>query len=202
MPRISSFIRELAAAAADKGRMKIHEVKIFFSAPNPKTADSADTLNINPKDPTASANFQWVTYQMLFSVDPQAKGEDTVYYIYSVGLNPQGTEELPNKVFESDSDWSGKNKDTPSDVFSPGDVKRAFPSLLRGPNLHPSKVIQTIYVNTGKDDKGKPYSSEEFKRFFDNDFYIVLNPGKRILKNPFGKDIMVDPVKDEEEVTK
>ena len=184
----------MAAEPADN--YKLEGVKIFFSAPNPHRPGS-ETLT-KDKEPSKEANFQWVTYQILFSKDVGRDQPD--YYIYSVGLSPEGKERLPNKVFQSDSNWSGKNKDTPARGVSPGDAKRSFPEVLRGPNLNPAKIVQTVYVNTDESDKGKDYSSEEFKKLFDNNFYIVVDLHSKELKNPFGKMVgMQYPEKTPEE---
>ena len=184
MIALAQRIRKVAEIIKNE-QYHLEEVKIFFSAPNPRKPGS-DTITID-KDKAKEANFQWLVYQILFSVD---EGRDEPkYFIYSVGLEPTGKEKLPNKVFESDSNWSGKNKDNPTKDMTPGDVKRAFPETLKGPNLNPIKSAQTVYVNTDESDKAHVYSSEDFRRFFDNDFYVVLNPQSRELRNPFGKPI-------------
>ena len=183
MIALAEKIRKVAEIIKDE-QYHLEEVKIFFSAPNPRKPGS-ETITIE-KDKAKEANFQWVVYQILFSI-AQEQGSPK-YYIYSVGLEPTGKEKLPNKVFESDSNWSGKNKDNPTKDMMPGDVKRAFPEVLKGPNLTP-KQVQTVYVNTDGSDKAHAYSSEDFNRLFDNDFYVVLNPNSRELRNPFGKQI-------------
>jgi len=159
----------------------LEEVKIFFKAPNPHNP-SSKTLTIG-KAPAQEANFQWVAYQVLFS---KAEGDSPRYYIYSVYLESGGQEKLPNKVFESDSAWSAKNKDRPSVDLSPGDAKREFPEVLKGPELFPAKYAQTVYVNTDPSDRGKEYSDQEFEKLFKNNFYIVLSPHSKELRNPFG----------------
>lgn len=182
---LSDYLRKIA----EKADYRIEGVKIFFSAPKPERPGS-ETLNIK-EDVSKEANFEWIAYQVLFTKG----GSD--YYIYSIDLHPDGREKGPAIVFESDSDWSGENKDNPSKDISSGDIKRAFPQLLKGPDLTPFKKAQTIYVNVHSSDKGKSYSGEEFKKFFDNDFYVVLDKGKD-LKNPFGKTIGIKyPEKEE-----
>jgi hypothetical protein len=180
----ASYLRKIAGVAKDD--YHIEGIKIFFSAPKP-SSPSSENLTLE-KEKAKEANFQWVAYQILFSKPAK---EEPVYYIYSVGLESDGRERLPDKVFESDSNWSGKNKNTPTKDMMSGDVKRTFPKILRGPNLHPDKFAQVVYVNTSDEDKGRSYSSKDFRKFFDNDFYIVLNPRTRDLKNPFGKLIGV-----------
>jgi hypothetical protein len=177
---LPSYIRRLAGV--EKDNFHVEDIKIFFSAPKPESPSSKG-LTVD-KEKSTQANFQWVAYQILFS---KGEKEEPKYYVYSVGLEPDGREKLPDKVFESDSDWSAKNKNTPAKDLIPGDVKRTFPKILRGPNLHPDKFARVVYINTDESDKGHTYSSEDFKRLFDNDFYIILNPHSRELKNPFGK---------------
>jgi len=189
METLSEFIRRYARVLVGQEDFEIEEIKIFFSAPDPKQPGS-ETLTIEKEKP-GEANFQWIAYQVLFT-----KGED--YYVYSVPLNSNGNAKLPDKVFESDSNWSSKSKDRPSKKVSPGDIKRSIPKLLKGPELHPSRDIQTIYINTDHSDKGSSYSSQDFKRLFDNDFYVVLNPKSKELQNPFGDAIGMKYPKDEE----
>ncbi len=181
---LSAYLRKVAGVVKDK--FHVEDIKIFFAAPKPESP-SSESLTID-KDKSAESNFQWVAYQVLFTISDK---EEPKYFIYSVGLESEGREKLPDKVFESDSDWSAKNKNVPTRDMTPGDVKRTFPQILRGPNLHPNKFGQVVYINTDESDKGHSYSSEDFKRLFDNDFYIVLNPRSRDLKNPFGKLIGV-----------
>jgi hypothetical protein len=185
MNSLSEHLYRLAGEISkgpDKEEYHVAGVKIFFSAPDPKQPGS-ETLTVE-KDVSEEANFQWIAYQILFTYK---EDKELTYYIYNVGLSPEGKEKLPNKVFESDSNWSGKNKGNPSVDILVGDVKRALPKLLKEPNLFPSGVGMTIeYINIDKSDKGHSYSKEEFKKNFDNDFYVVLSP-KGTLNNPFGK---------------
>jgi len=176
---LSEYLYRLAGEISKgPGEYHVAGVKIFFSAPNPKQPGS-ETLTVE-KEVSEEANFQWIAYQVLFTYK-----EDS-YYIYNVGLSSDGKERLPNKVFESDSNWSGDKKDNPSREILVGDVKRAFPKLLKGPDLFPPEVGKTIeYINVDKGDKGHSYSIEEFKKYFKNDFYVVLNPKSTQLKNPF-----------------
>ena len=180
---LSDQIKAIYKIAADNYRIK--EIKIFFLAPNPREAGSS-TLNIK-KEVSNEANFQWISFQLLFST------KELKYYIYSIPLETSGKGKPPDIVFESDDDWSGVNKDKPDKKIVPGDIKRMFPKILKGPNLFPARSfpfgIPTNYINVDASDKGNSYSSEEFKKFFDNDFYIVLNPKSKKLENPFGDHI-------------
>lgn len=185
MYSLADYIRKIGAET----EYKIEGIKIFFSAPKPKSP-SSETLDIK-EEKSEGANFEWIAYQVLF-----LKGE--TYYIYNIDLGPNGQEKPPATVFESDSDWSGKKKSIPARDIIPGDIKRAFPRILKGPNLKPWKEAQTIYVNIDESDKGNTYSSEEFKRNFDNDFYIVLNPKSKKLVNPLGELIGMSYPKKEE----
>jgi len=185
MISLSDHIRKIAK----KTNYEIEEIKIFFSAPKPERP-SSETLNIE-KGPAQEANFQWIAYQVLFTKNKSD------YYIYNISLNPDGKEKGPAIVFPSDSDWSGENKNRPAKDITPGDIKRAFPKVLKGPNLFPLREYQTVYVNTHESDKGKSYSGKEFKKFFDNDFYVVVSKSKE-LKNPFGKLIGMKYPKEEE----
>lgn len=185
---VSGYLQILAGEMSkgpDKEEYHIAGIKVFFSAPNPKKP-SSNTLTIK-KEVSDEANFQWIAYQVLFTYKPK-DSKDASYYIYSIDLEPAGTEKPPSKVFESDSNWSGKNKENPSREILPGEIKLALPKILKGPDLFPPEVGKTIeYINVGKDDKGHSYSLQEFKKNFDNDFYIVINPKSSQLKNPFGK---------------
>lgn len=187
---VAGYLQVLAGEISKgpgKEEYHIAGVKAFFSAPNPKNP-SSNTLTIK-KEISGEANFQWVAYQVLFTYK-EKNSKEASYFIYNVSLNPEGTEKLPSKVFESDSNWSGDNKENPSRELLPGEVKRALPRILKGPDLFPPEVGKTIeYVNVGKEDKGHSYSLQEFKKNFDNDFYIVINPKSSQLKNPFGKII-------------
>lgn len=188
MESLSGYIKKFARIIIGQ-EYEIEEIKIFFSAPDPHRP-SGETLTIEKEKP-GEANFQWQFYQALIR-------EGKNYYIYSLPLHPNGSAKLPDKVFESDSDWSSKKKDMPSKDVSPGDIKRTFPKLLKAPDLHPPEEFQTKYVNTDKSDKGESYSSQEFKRLFDNDFYVVLNPKSKELKNPFDDPIGMKYPKEEE----
>lgn len=174
----------------------VEGVRIYFKAPDPKTP-SLETLDLK-KDEASRANFQWVAYQLLFSV---TEGEETQYYIFNYNLTPEGKAEMPAKVFESDSAWSGKNKDTRTSDFTAAEVIGKFPDLLKGPELDPGaldrKKAQAVYINIGssggmaekKAKIAKTYSTQDFKRLFDNNFYVVLNPKSKKLENPLGKAI-------------
>jgi hypothetical protein len=166
-------------------------VKIFFKAPNPKKPGS-ETMTID-KNPAEGANFQWVAYQLLFH-----DGDN--YFIYSADLKPDGSDKGLEKVFESDSAWSGTNKNKPilTGELSSGSIKRMFPELLKGPELHPSpENAPTVeYINVDPSNEGKTYSTEEFKKNFNNNFYVVLSPGVKKL-NPFGVAIGMDAKKAE-----
>lgn len=185
MTELSEMIRKIVAGITREAKYHLEDVKIFFKAPDPHHPGS-ETITIEA-DPAKEANFQWVAYQALFSIS--SGEEDPKYYIYNVGLEPNGVEKLPNKVFESDSSWSAKNKDMPSQDFTPGEAKRTFPEALKGPNMHPEKHVRTTYVNTDASDRAVEYSDKEFKKLFDNLFYVVLNPHSRDLKNPYGRKI-------------
>jgi hypothetical protein len=195
----------------------VEDIKIIFSAPDPEKTTSEQTLTINEKDPSKEQNFQWINYLVLFSV---TKDKDVNYYIFKMPLNTNGSERGPNMVFDSDSTWSEKNVKTgiPTRDITPGEVKIKFPEILKGPNLHPKQ--QVGYINDLSEsvpksvvpskplvpgepklpvlkESGsvhvKPYSSEEFKRLFNNNFYVVVNPKSKELKNPFGKSIGLEP---------
>jgi len=183
---LSEYIRKIGKLVAKDSKYHLKEIKIFFSAPNPEQA--TDSHNLTIKDEVANeANFQWVSFQVLFST------EEMKYYIYSIPLDTNGTGKPPDLVFESDDDWSGKNKDNPAKDLTPGDIKRAFPRVFKGPDLFPAKSlpfgVPTNYINTSSSDKGESYSSEEFEGNFKNDYYIVLNPKSKELKNPFGETV-------------
>lgn len=176
------YMKRIGKVAAENSKYHIKEIKIFFSAPNPKQADDTHSLTI--KDEAADdANFQWIAFQALFST------VNLKYYIYDMPLDTNGKEKPPGKVFESDDDWSGKNKDNPLKEVTTGDLKRAYPKIFRGPNLFSANQLPfgtpTNYINSHPTDKGKSYSSEEFKEKFDNDFYIVMDPTSKKLQNPF-----------------
>lgn len=183
---------------------KVEDIKIVFSAPNPDKATSKGTLTTE-QDPALEANFQWLTYLVLFSA---TEGEDVNYYIFKMPLESDGSEKTPSMVFDSDSGWAQKGV---TEDFTPGEIKTKFPEILKGPNLHPKQQVQYINdedvakkpvtIPTPKQQvpppavkesaavHTKPYSSEAFKRLFDNNFYVVLNPKSKELKNPFGKPV-------------
>ena len=183
---VAGYLQVLAGEMSKgpgKEEYHIAGVKIFFKAPNPRNP-SSETLDIT-KDISKGKNFQWVAYQVLFTYKPKGS-KDVVFYIYNVNLKPNGTDEKqPNKVFESDSIWSNKNIDKPSNELLPAEVKLAL-EILKGPNLFPPKEGKTIvYVNTDAKDPKKVYSSQEFEKKFRNNFYIVFSTTGP-LKNPFG----------------
>ena len=184
---ISDFLRKAAGIVEktdSKNKLHIEGIRIAFSAPNPKHPPAEESLT-KDKEKFAEANFQWSKFQILFTIEPSMEK----YYIYSTPLNPEGTSKDPDIVFDSDSKWGG-NSTIPSNDYTTGDIIRAFPKILRGPDLKNSeKYGQTVYVNSDKSDKAHVYSSQEFKNLFDNDFYIVLNVHTKELRNPFGKII-------------
>lgn len=185
MESVFDFIRRLAGEINNP--FHIEDVKIFFKAPNPKKP-SSKSLTPDP----SGGNFQWVDYQVLFKKVGEEEDAESKYYIYDLPLNDDGSEKGPDFIFDSDSDWNAEkitNKIPTKDGITTGDIKRNFPKILRGPNLYPDKYAQVIYVNTDASDKGRTYSSEEFKKFFDSDFYVVFNPTNKEMKNPFGKFI-------------
>jgi len=185
---ISEYIRKLAAGIIEApGREKFHpeQIQIFFSAPNPLRPGS-ETLTIE-KEKFAEANFQWISYNLLFTYK---KGdEEPEYFVYQIGLNSNGTEKPPAIVFESDSDFDLSKAKEPIAEPNAADVKRSMARVLKGPDLFPSKEFQTIYINTDKSNKWAHYSSDKFKHYFDNDFYIVLNPKSKKLLNPMGNEV-------------
>ena len=172
-----SISDELTKLAANL-RFKLHEVKISFSAPNPKRPTS-ETLTIE-KEKGMEANFQWQTYSILFT------DEDMNWYIYTATLHPWGSKiEGTPEIVSSDSKW--KLDRTKLVELKTEDVERMFP-ILKEPNLHPKTLVN--YLNTHNSDKGRWYSSTEFKQFFDDEFYVVLSKNKELL-NPFGKSVGV-----------
>lgn len=184
MTDIDSCLRRIAGAINDQYHAQ--EIRIFFSAPDPK-APSSETLDL-AKDTSKGANFQWVAYRLYFT-HKVSDGAELEYYIYHTGLQSYGTEKLPDKVFKSDSKWTLQNVNIPVATVTPGDVKRAFPKYLKGPNLFirgDKPDIPVVYRNSHKTDTSE-YSIEEFDKFFNSDFYVVLNPKSTELKNPFGK---------------
>jgi hypothetical protein len=190
---VSGYIRKISGEvekSEKRKKMHIEGIKVFFRAPNPKHPSTEESLT-KEEEKFTEANFQWVAYQTLFTLEPEMEN----YYIYNTPLEPQGDGKEPAKVFDSDSKWSGTSKGSPSTDYTTGDVIRAFPELLKGPllpregNIGPEKFGQTTYINVSSDDKGHVYSSKEFKQFFDSDFYVVLNPHTKELRNPFNKSI-------------
>ena len=182
-----------------KGELHLHEVKLFFSAPDPKRG-SPKTLTVD-KDPAKGANFAWNSLKALISKQPE--GSKLSYYVYYIPLLQNGKAGSPSEVFDSDSNWDAKmivEGITSEDVL-PGDVERAFPAVFKGPDLDPSKhTVRTSYVNeippTDEVSQPKPketremkeYTETEFKSIFlsKEKFYILLTPGSKELKNPFG----------------
>jgi hypothetical protein len=180
---LTDFIRKIAGAVKDEYHAQ--EIRIFFSAPNPR-APSSESLDM-PKNPTQGANFQWLAFRLYFTFTKTDEAEPE-YYIYHTSLYPDGKEKLPAKVFKSDSKWSLQNVNIPINTppMTPGDLKRQFPEILKGPQLFPKTDLPIIYRNSDQSDT-KEYADDEFKRLFDNDFYIVINPKSKELKNPFGR---------------
>jgi len=183
-----SIHEHLRRIAGLEKKYRLEGIKIFFKAPSPRKQSSRPTpekLNVT------QSNFQWLSYQVLFSVDV---GEDTrKYYIYSVYLESTGKEKLPNKVFESDSAWSGKNKNMQTRDCTPGEIKNAFKEVLDPPRIHKtSEFATTLYVNTDPSDGNGPeaeYSDKDFEKFFDDDKipYVVMDAHGSDLKNPMGR---------------
>jgi len=193
MKMVSDYLRKIAGQIEETGKkakLHIEGIKIFFKAPDPRHPSTEEALT-KEKEKFTEANFQWVAYQVLFTVEPDKEN----YYVYSTPLESNGDAKEPAIVFDSDSAWSGAHKNTPSNNYTPGDVVRSFPQLLKGPLLPkegsgPEKFGQVLYIGAKKSDIGKrPYSSSEFKRLFDNDFYVVLDSATKELRNPFGKTI-------------
>ena len=184
MDTIATCVRRVAGVV--KSQYHAQEIRIFFSAPNPK-APSSEILDL-AKDTSKGANFQWVAYRLYFTYK-ESEGAELDYYIYHTGLQSYGAEKLPDKVFKSDSKWTLQNVNIPVATITPGDVKRSFPKYLKGPNLFirgDKPDIPVVYRNSHKTDTDE-YSIEEFDKFFNSDFYVVLNPKSTELKNPFGK---------------
>lgn len=194
---IADYIRRIAGTIKDQYHAQ--EIRIFFSAPDPKSP-SSEALDI-PKDPTKGANFQWIAFRLYFSFK-KAEDAESEYYIYHTNLYPAGKEKLPNKIFKSDSKWSLQNVSIPVNTspLTPGDLKRQFPEILKGPQLFPRTDLPITYRNSDKSDE-KEYAADEFKRLFDNDFYIVINPKSKDLKNPFGRLVGKSYPKEEEPET-
>jgi len=167
----------------DKTEYHPEQIKIYFDAPKPEKPGS-ETLDIK-KEKFEESNFQWVSYNLLFTY--KEGDEEPDYFVYQVGLSSNGDEKENSLIFDSDSDFSLEHAKKPSEILKPGDVKRSMARILKGPDLFPSKDYQTIYINTNESEKGRKYSSDKFKEFFNNDFYIVLNPKSQELKNPYGK---------------
>lgn len=159
--------------------LKAEEARIFFHV-DKATDPGAKSLTIE-KEKVLDSQFQWIAYQLLFSF---IKDGERKFYVYDVKLHTNGTEEKGAVVFDSDSRFSGKNKDKNTKDITPEEVKINLPRILKGPELFPD--LKVNYVNTSSSDR-KVYSSEEFKNKFDTDYFIVLDPGKAEMKNPFGK---------------
>jgi hypothetical protein len=199
------LIEPLRRIAGDiKAPFHLEEVKLFFSAPDPHHG-SSKTLTID-KDPAKGSNFAWNSLKAL--VSKQSEGSGPAYYVYYIPLLPDGEASSPSEVFDSDADWEADKieQGITSDDVSPGDVERAYPSVFKGPDLDPAKHgVRTFYVNEippssgisqpkpGEKRKMKQYTATEFKSLFlskDKDsFYILLTPGSKELKNPFGEII-------------
>lgn len=188
MNSLIQHIRELARAIEAAGKYKLQDTRIYFSAPDPDSP-TTETLDIKKKK-EFEANFQWVAYAVKFT------NEDMDWYIYQTQLHPWGTKmEGTQEVIASDSTSKWKLYRDEEVEIRPDKVERAFSSMLRKPDLHPR--TQVTYVNTHKSDKGDEYSSEEFKRKFDNDFYVVVSKGRELV-NPFGTEIGVKGKPEEE----
>lgn len=185
---LSDHIRLIGKIAAEKPKFKLWEVKIYFKAPHPdkSTTDKDKSLTLE-KEPANNKNFQWIAYQIFFTTI------DNIKYIYNTELTSTGENVGNPKVFESDDDWSGDNIDVVQKEVTPGEVVRTFPKFLKGPNLFPANIVPfgvpANYVNTDSTDRDHHYSSKEFKKFFDDKFYIVMNEKSKILKNPFGEEV-------------
>ena len=176
---IAGIIKSLSEHIGSGGDFDLKEVRVSFSAPNPRKA-STETLTIN-KNKMYEANFQWVKYGILFT-----KGND--FFVYQVSLNPWGSKQDNAQIIKSDSELK-LYKQEPVDI-KPIDVEHAFPSILRGPNLHPGGGVRINYINTDQSDKGNQYSGLEFKRYFDNDYFVVITKSKT-MENPYGTPIGV-----------
>jgi hypothetical protein len=177
MKSIAEAIKVFASSLGAAGKFNLQEVKITFSAPNPKRP-STETLTLE-KEKDMEANFQWSSYSILFS------NKDMDWFIYTASMNPWGTIMTGTpEVISSDSKWT-LYRDKKVDLTA-REVEQAFPAILRKPELFPK--TQVNYMNIHQSDKGHWYSGEEFKKYFDNDFYVVVSKDKS-LKNPFGRTI-------------
>jgi len=165
-------------------KFKLHEVKIYFSAP-PKT--STETLTIE-KEKAFEANFQWSFYQILF-LDKEMNR-----YIYQATLQPWG------EIMSGVAEVSGANTTWKVDKaieinIDPTEIEKSFSTLLgseaKKPDLFPKNALVS-YVNMHKSEKGKSYKPEEFKNNFGDDFYVLLTKTKDLV-NPIGGPISKKP---------
>ena len=174
MKSIATHIKDFASFVISAGKYNLHEIKVSFSAPNPKNP-STETLTLE-KEKSMEANFQWSSYSVLFT------DSEMGWYVYKTELDPWGTKMSgTQEIIGSDSKWQ-LHRDEKVEITAQ-EIERAFP-LLREPDLHPK--TQVNYMNIHQSDKGHWYSSEEFKKYFDNDFYVMINKDKSLV-NPFGK---------------
>jgi hypothetical protein len=179
---VSEHLRNLGRIIISAGNYTLHEVKIYFSAPSPKHP-SIETLTVEPTK-QLEANFQWADYAILFT------DKKMNWFIYKISLNPWGTAQAgTQEVIASDSMWK-LYRDQKVEI-EPKEVERSF-TILRKPELHPEAKVS--YINSHKSDKGRAYSSTEFKQFFDNNFYVVISKDKKLV-NPFGKAVGIQPTK-------
>jgi hypothetical protein len=180
---ISEYLRDLAGIVAAEG-MDLHEIMISFFAPDPKKR-STETMTIE-KDKEFEANFQWLRYSVLFS------DADMNWYAYTTPLTPNGKKPLGGQeVYLSDTKFK-VDKTKVADI-EPTEVERAFPNLLKGPNLKPEARVNYVLLS-GVDANARMVSSygmEEFRRIFVEDgFYKLITKGMKIV-DPFGKQLGV-----------
>jgi hypothetical protein len=185
----SERLQKLAASPLVP-KLKMHDIRIYFEAPKPTDA----TTITKEKEDKFEANFQWVSFTALVQ-----DLRDESYYIYRVNLQPWGDSKGDATIIGSNS--AMKPDETVEIRISAEDVEKTFKNIVGKPNLFPSPAIQVVYVNINKTDmknpqEGKEYGSDEFKRNFGTDFYVVLRKDHKF-QNPLGKIIGVkgEPVK-------
>lgn len=184
MDSIFNSLRKLAGIVSKD--IHVEEIRIFFEAPDPKKPNISETIDIQ-KDKALAANFQWRSYQVLFT------REFGGYFVYKADLGSEGSFSGAKEVLNSDEKFSNRGK---AKGIIIGKIETALPTLLKEtPNLFPKpKDGKTLYMRfvdvAGNEKKVQTFTPEEFQKNFRNKFYVVLNPkAPKEFKNPFGDDV-------------
>ncbi len=194
---LSDYMRMIISATGD---IDIIRVVFFFKA------DSIETLQTKRKEPLSddSGNFQWQACWIHFSRED--KNGNLKYYIYRLGLLPNGKKSESHNIYDSDQNMNvseiiqAEKKDIePAKDILPADLEKspAYKALFGKPTSEGIfnfrfKKPEADFINS---QENKSYTRKKFEEDYENNvdegsgkyFYTLFSERGNKKLSPFGE---------------